>query len=199
MTTLLLFIIATAEPIAFPQAATTSKAKDMESSTSLVLSSQKIGALPLGKGATISEQRLRRHFPQYDVSYEIGYGDSPNFHYFQVRLNGELLFSIQSFIDGGNESKTSDEVPIDLVVVHSRKVPDSFGLRVGDRVADILKKRGKDLKFGPGHFDALIGAGDIFYSLNTDTSGSPERLTMGDAIKGNWKIRLISWPQAAWE
>jgi hypothetical protein len=90
-------------------------------------------------------------------------------------------------------------VPIELLQVRSRQIKDIYGLRVGDRVKDIIAKRGKDLKFGAGHHDVLMGDREIYYSIITGSDFSPEGFTMEDAVKGNWQIRSISWPEAAWE
>jgi len=168
----------------------------------LVLSPTALGPLPLtGKPAKVSEAALKKAFPQYSVKYEIGSGDSPDFHYFEVATSkGEVLFSVTSFIDESQKAeKTTSAVPISILQIHSKQIRDAYGLRVGDRVKDIIAKRGKDLKFGAGHFDALMGDGNIYYSLITGSEFSPERLTKEDAIKGNWQIRSISWPEAAWE
>jgi len=167
----------------------------------LVLGSSSLGPLALKKGAKITEARLRKLFPTLLVTYDIGYGDSPDFHYFEVaNKTGEVLFTIQSFIKESSKShKTTLGVPIDILKIHSPRIRDIYGLKVGDRVADIIKKRGKKLDFGAGHHDALMGAGKIYYSLITESEYSPERFVIEDAVKGNWKIRMISWPVAAWE
>lgn len=168
----------------------------------LVLSPTALGPLPLtGKPAKVSETQLKKLFPEHSVKYEIGSGDSPDFHYFEVaNRKGEVLFTIKSFIHDSKEAeKTTSEVPISLLQIWSKQIRDVYGLRVGDRVKNITAKRGKDLKFGAGHHDALMGDGDIYYSLITGSEYSPERLTKDDAIKGNWQIRSISWPEAAWE
>jgi len=85
----------------------------------LALSQTSLGPLALGKGATISEQRLKTLFPSYIVKYGIDQGDSPDFHYFEVTTSkGELLFTIQSFIEEPKGSKkTTSEVPIQLLQV----------------------------------------------------------------------------------
>jgi len=168
----------------------------------LVLSPTALGPLPLtGKPAKVSEAKLKSLFPQYGVKYEIHSGDSPDFHYFEVSTpKGEVLFTIQSF--GTWESpptKTTAEVPISLLQIRSKEIKDVYGLRIGDRVKDIIAKRGKDLKFGAGHFDALMGDGEIYYSLVPGPAYNAENLTKEDAIEGNWQIRSISWPEGAWE
>ncbi len=168
----------------------------------LVLEPTCLGPLDLsGSPAKVSEEKLRKLFPQYVVKYEIGSGDSPDFHYFEVSTpQGEVLFSIQSFIEEPSPSKkTSAEVPISLLQVQSRRVLDVYGVRVGDHVKDIIAKRGKNLDFGAGHHDALLGGGHIYYSLRTNSEQSPEGFTMQDATKENWEVRSISWPEAAWE
>jgi hypothetical protein len=168
----------------------------------LILSPTALGKLQLtGKRAMVSEAKLKKLFPQFVVKYEIGLGDSPDFHYFVVsNAKGEILFTIKSFIEDSAEAKkTTAEVPVSLLQVGSKEIRDVYGLRVGDRVKDIIAKRGTDLKFGAGHFDALIGDGVIYYSLIKGSEFSPEDSTIEDAIKGNWQIRSISWPEAAWE
>lgn len=173
-----------------------------DKSPALVLSQTSLGPLALGKGTKISEENLKKLFPDFTVTYEIGQGDSPDFHYFEVLdKKGELLFSISSFIedDSAESKKTAAEVPIHLLQVYSAQITDSYGVRVGGRVKDILAKRGKALNFGAGHHDVYLGSGEIYYNIETGRDRSPEDFTLKDAIKGNWKIRSISWPGAAWE
>lgn len=167
----------------------------------LVLSPQSLGPLPLGKGATVSEQQLVKLFPQFAVTYEIGQGDSPDFHYFEVKdKKGDVVFAIKSFIEESAKSKKTDSaVSISILQVYGAQVRDSYGLKVGDHVKDIVKKRGRSLDFAAGHFDVSLGSGDIFYNIATGLEQSPENLKMEDAIKGNWRIRSISWPTPAWE
>lgn len=167
----------------------------------LVLSPTSLGPLPLGKGATISEQRLKKLFPSYTVEYGIGQGDSPDFHYFEVKTpKGELLFTIQSFIEEPNQNKkTTSEVPVHLIQIQSPKIHDIHGLRVGNRVKEIIAKRGKALDFGANHHDVYLGAAEIFYNIANPRDVSPEHLTREDAVKGNWRVRSISWPTAAWD
>ena len=167
----------------------------------LLLTPSSLGPLPLGRGAKISERQLAKLFPDFIVSYEIGQGDSPDFHYFEVKdKNGVLVFTIKSFIKGESAAKKLDSpVSISILQVYGPQVRDSYGLKVGDRVSDILKKRGKSLEFSAGHHDVSLGAGNVFYNVATQTGESPESLKVEDAVKGNWKIRSISWPTAAWE
>ena len=167
----------------------------------LVLSPQSLGTLPLGKGAKVSEQQLVKLFPQFVVTYEIGQGDSPDFHYFEVKdKKGDVLFAIKSFIEESAKSKKLDSaVAISILQVYGAQVRDSYGLIIGDRVKDIVKKRGKSLDFSAGHHHVSLGSGDIFYNIPVEIDQSPELLKMGDAIKANGKIRSISWPTAAWE
>ena len=166
-----------------------------------VLSPQSLGPLPLGKGAKVSEQQLVRLFPQFTVTYEMGQGDSPDFHYFEVKdKKGNVVIAIKSFIgESAKSKKTASAVSISILQVYGPQVRDSYGLRVGDHVLDIVRKRGKPLDFSAGHFDVSLGSGDIFYNIATGLEESPENVKMEDAIKGNWQIRSISWPTPAWE
>jgi hypothetical protein len=159
-----------------------------------------LGPLPLNREAKISVAYLTQIFPTYNVSHEIGSGDSPDFHYFRVvARDGEVLFTITSFLREGNGNDTQNAVPIDLLKVVSRGIRDKYGLRVGDRVAAIVRARGKTLEFGASHHDVYLGGNQIVYNIRTSSDLSPERLTLADAIRENWRIVSISWPTAAWE
>lgn len=166
-----------------------------------VLSATSLGPLKLYKGATVSEAMLKKLFRGYKVTYDIEQGDSPDFHYFEVvGHDGQPLFGIRSFIDEGRpQHKTTEPVPIDSVEVYSPLIPDSWGLRVGDPVRDILARRGKKLAFGAGHHDVTVGSNMIYYSLATDGDTDPSQYTLKDAVRHNWRIAFISWPDAAWE
>lgn len=160
-----------------------------------------LGPLALGKTATISEQQLKKLFPSYTVKYSIGQGDSPDFHHFEVTTSkGELLFTIRSFIEKPKESKKTDaEVPIQLLRIHSPGIPDIHGLRTGNRVQDILAKRGQALEFGASHDGVYLGGAQIYYNIKKPADVSPDRLARGAAVKGNWQARSLSWPGPSWD
>ncbi len=170
----------------------------------LVLSRTSLGPLVLSKDAKVSQESLQKLFPGYTVKYEIAQGDSPDFHYFEViDKTGELLFAISSYIEDDDDGsvqhqKTTSPVPIQLLEVYSPTILDAYGLHVGDHVKDIMAKRGKKLTFGAAHHDVYMGSGEIYYSIETGSDESPENFKLKDAIKGNWQIRSISWPGAAW-
>jgi hypothetical protein len=157
----------------------------------------------LGQGAVVSVDQLKKAFPGYRVTHEIRSGDSPDFHHFEiVRADGEVLFTIVSFLKEGQKRSLAgnlDAVPIDLLKVVSRRIADKYGIRVGDRVAGIIRARGENLQFGAGHFDVYIGGDRIFYNVATTSNFSPETLTFADAKRQNWKIVSMSWPTGAWE
>ena len=168
----------------------------------LVLSPTQFGPLPLTSNAMVSEAGLRQLFPDLKIKYEIGQGDSPDFHYFEgTDKQGNLIFAIKSFIEGesGNQQKSAAPVPLQLLEIFSPKVKDIHGVRVGGRVRDIVSKRGKNLEFGASHFDVFLGGASIYYNVATGKEQSPERLKLKDAEDKNWKIRSISWPSPAWE
>jgi hypothetical protein len=171
------------------------------STDALVLGPTELGPLRLMPGATVSESTLKRLFPKLLVTYDIGEGDSPAFHHFQVAdAAGTLLFTIKSFIkDEAPHIRTSSAVPIQLLQVFSPTIPDSYGLRVGDTVGDILSKRGADLPFGWGHFDLQLGSGQIFYIVAAKRDPTSVPFAIEEAVKGRWRISSISWPEAAWE
>ena len=174
-----------------------------QASQPLRLTPDSLGPLRLGSKAMVSVPILERAFPRYRVTHDICQGDSPDFHCFVVATTqGEKLFVIQSFLKDGTSAVGSDgrqEVPIDLIQVISRQVPDRFGIRVGDRVADVLRIRGDKLAFGAGHHNVVLGSDSIFYSFATGSQSSPTRFTLADAKRANWRIVSISWPHGAWE
>ena len=182
----------------------TAPAMAADDASALVLSRTSLGPLVLGKDAKVSQKSLQKLFPGYTVKYEIAQGDSPDFHYFEViDKNGELLFAISSFIDDDEDGtiqhqKTTSPVPIQLLQVYSPTISDAYGLHVGDHVKDIIAKRGKKLAFGAAHHDVYLGAGEIYYSIETGSDESPENFKLKDAIKGDWQIHSLSWPGAAW-
>lgn len=141
--------------------------------------------MELRPGATISEARLRRLFPTDAITYRIEHGDSTSFHHFIVNdRKGDTLFAIRSFLKDSNKyEKVTSEVPIHLLTIHSNQISDSHGLRIGDKVADIIAKRGKDMKVRGGHFDVFMGNGQIFYSLKVKGHHDLDRLTLQDAAK----------------
>jgi hypothetical protein len=172
-------------------------------SEELILTERSLGSLILENEPFVSIDSLRKLFPDYQVNHGIHSGDSPDFHLFQIATReGELLFTISSFIEDGDQTPNKDgtvAVPIHLLKVVSPRISDAYGLRVGNSVADILRTRGKNLEFGAEHHDVSLGANRIFYTIGNPTHRSPDGLKFTDAVRGNWRIRSISWPEAAWE
>ncbi len=171
-----------------------------DQSEQLVLTQTSLGPLQLAKNAKVSVSLLKILFPSLLVKYEIGQGDSPDFHYFEVQdKKGTVLFSIKSFIDETTAVKrTSTNVPMHLLRIASPTIRDEYGLHVGDNVKDVIAKRGESLSVSAMHHDIALGSKDIYYSI--ETSGeSPESFTLKDAVEGNWKVRFITWPEPAWE
>ena len=56
-----------------------------EANENLVLYEDKLGPLILSQRTKVSEKILGKLFPEYMVSHKIGSGDSPDFHYFEVK------------------------------------------------------------------------------------------------------------------
>ena len=177
------------------------QAKDKE----LVLSATGLGPLRLGPDAKVSVAILEKSFPGARVSYDIREGDSPDFHCFIVTsAQGEKLFVIRSFIpdaltprpDGKNRQI---DVPIHVLQITSRQIRDSYGLRVGDRIADVIRVRGEKLQYGAAHHDVFIGGEKIFYSMDIGLDRGPEGFTLAEAQRVNLRITSISWPDWAWE
>jgi hypothetical protein len=172
-------------------------------SNALVLTANGIGPLGLYPDAVISVESLTKQFPEYRITHDVRSGDSPDYHRFEIAgADGEVLFTIASFLKEGQEptiTRDADTVRIDLLKIVSRRIPDSFGIRVGDRVADIIRARGENLTFGAAHFDVYLGGDQLFYNLRTGSDWSPEQFSFADAKRENWGIISMSWPTGAWE
>ena len=164
------------------------------------LMSDSLGPLPLYPGVKITLKDLQRLFPQSLVKYAIGTGDSLNFHVINViNEQGDMMLSIKSFISPQHASANLDTgIPVDELRVHSPSIPDAYGLRVGHRVSDVMRKRDGPLTWSAGHHSWSVGAGSIFYSLEplpgNDTLG-----TSKEAVEQNLKIHHITWPSPAWD
>ena len=176
---------------------------ELHAADEFTISPTALGPLKLPFGhATASKAKLQRLFPKFTIKYGIGQGDSPNFHIFEVSSpSGELLFAIKSFIEEGKSDKeTAAEVPISILSVYSRTIPDSYGLRVGDSASKVIARRGKNLKSGWGHFDFLAGDGLIFYRFgNNEKHSVDEPFSLESAAREDLRIQSISWPGPAWE
>ena len=148
-----------------------------QASDSFVLTSDSIGPMRLGQNAVVSVDQLKQLFPAYRITHEIRSGDSPEVHHFEIaRADGEVLFTIVSLFKNGqgrSAAGNSEAVPIGLLKVLSRRIADKYGIRVDDRVADIIRARGQRLQFGSGHFDVYLGGNQIFYNVATTSNFSP--------------------------
>jgi hypothetical protein len=75
-----------------------------QSDIALVLTSESLGPLPLSRKTVVSESCLKKLFPKYRITHEIGSGDSPDFHFFRIiDKEGDLLFTIKSFIEDSDQ------------------------------------------------------------------------------------------------
>lgn len=174
-----------------------------------VLDEKSLGSWLLSEDTFVSMDILERYFPGSDIIYRVGHGDSPDFHYYEVRSDsGESLFSAYSYNTweaGPLEPQPDAEVLLHLLEIQSPRIADSNGIKVGDRIADIIDARGRDLEFGPGHHHIYIGAGNIFYNLITepfqknDFPISQGNIKLEEVIEENWEIDSISWPDPKWD
>ena len=175
----------------------------------LTLKSDSLGPLKLSQEVNISEDYLKEIFPDFDVSYEIGLGDSSDFHYFEVSTKeGDLLFTISSYLEYENYEqgtlKNPDDIRIDILTVYSDQIEDQYGIRVGDSSQKVVDKRGTDLQFGAAHHDIWVGSGMIYYAIPLPPTGigepdrSPNQVTQAEVYEGNWPISSISWPTSKW-
>ena len=175
----------------------------------LILKSDSLGPLELSQEVNISEDYLKEIFPDFDVSYEIGSGDSPDFHYFEVSTRGgDLLFSISSYLEYENYEqgtiKNPDDIRIDILTVYSNQIEDQYGIRVGDGYQKVVEKRGTDLQFGAAHHNIWVGSGMIYYAIPLPPTGigepdrSPTLVTQAEVYEGNWAVSSISWPTSKW-
>jgi len=171
----------------------------------LVLYENKLGPLKLTKGTKISKKILAKLFPEYSVSYIIGQGDSPDFHYFRVLDSyGNIVFTISSFIENSADANAK-EVDIDILEVRTEAIRDQYGVSIGKKLSDVISMRGEDLKFGANHFDYHIGKGNIWYALSAGEINTkfgymnPTKASVEDARKANPKVIGISWPRPRWD
>lgn len=174
----------------------------------LVLKTNSLGPLNLSKEAVVSVKSLKELFPGYEVTHEIRSGDSPDFHYFDVRDGKGSLFSIISYIETQEQFKSS-EGKINLLELNTSRIPDQYGIKIGYKFLEIRKKRKDKLEFGAGHFNNNIGGNNIYYSFSLEPTGyfkeiginyaDPVSAKETDAQKQNPEITNISWPYPAWE
>ena len=175
---------------------------------SLVLKSDGIGPLVLTKETIVSVKSLKALFPNYEITHEIRSGDSPDFHYFNVSDSKSSLFGIISYFETQEQFK-SNKGKIDLLKIHTPRIPDQYGIKIGDKFEKIRKNRKDKLDFSAGHFNNNIGGNNIYYSFSLKPNMyikeanysylDPEATTESDAVSQNPEIQGISWPYPAWE
>lgn len=173
----------------------------------LTLTKTTLGKLKLDKRISLSQ--VQNVFKDYKVVHEIAFGDSPDFHKISViNDSGETLFYTMSYIMN-DVKETDEEYLVDLLIIQSSIIQDEHGVRVGDRVSDVLKKRQDSLSLVSGHFNNAVGAQSIYYQVTVIPTKeeiekgldfyNPESVTMEMILKANPKIESISWPQASWD
>ena len=171
---------------------------------SLVLTEGNLGSLTLDDQTTISVEILNKHFPEYTVKQGIGHGDSVDFHYFTLSDQQHKILTMYSFIYADDQPNNTP-VRLDLIDISSADIQDTYGIKVGMTITDVIAVRGDDLSFGAGHHDNYIGQDNVWYSLSTkplqNTDGvdiNPVMVTKPQAIKRNLPINHLLWPHPRW-
>lgn len=166
---------------------------------SLTLTEDSLGPLKLSACAKITVATLRKTFPSYKIEASVGQTDGPDMYFIKVKdQNGQPLFKIFSAIEGEHERNVKLDQPISLgtLTVTSSNITDQNGLKVGDSVAQIIKKFGNPQQAALNHTIGLQ-VGKLCYDVG-ESEGEPPTLTAQDMIKANWKINSISWPKCSW-
>ena len=175
----------------------------------LVLSKNNLGPLKLSQEREITFKEIESTFPDYIVTHQIASGDSPDFHLITVKDKNKntLFYTVSYFDETVNEHSASYK--IDLLKILSKEISDSYGVRVGDKVSTIIKKRGSNLKMSANHFDNSIGNEQIFYQVQVEPRGKfkeigidyadPTSVTLSQIIESNPEVKSISWPTPSWD
>jgi len=163
----------------------------------IVLNENSIGSMKIEPGMKISLYKIWGEFSKYKVSHEINEGDSPDYHRFIVATHsGESLVSFISYIENASEYEQA-RVELDEVVVHSNKIKDQYGVRVGMNISTALRLRGGDLDFGIGHIDNYLGKNKIWNLFSVEDKHGVS-VTKEMALKVDPEISAITWPYPRW-
>jgi len=175
----------------------------------LILSQTKLGTLQLSHDSLITFHGIQKAFPDHIVTHQIASGDSPDFHRIEIQdSDKEQLFYIVSYFDE-KTNKDTTKYDIDLLVITSAKIEDKYGIRIGDDVKKIIKKRGLNLSVSANHFDNSIGNDFIYYQVEVPLSQdmkdkgldlmSPIGVTKEQIITANPVVTSMSWPYPTWD
>lgn len=157
----------------------------------------------------ISVHYVKSLFNNFKVTHTIASGDSPDFHMISVinKKDETLFYTMSYLIDGVKES--DEEYNIDLLIINSSEIQDEYGVRVGDRVSDVLRKRKDKLSVIGGHFNNSIGANSIFYQITVPPTKEeiekgldflhPDYVTVEMILNTDPKVESMSWPLASWD
>jgi hypothetical protein len=159
----------------------------------IILFENKINEVPLPFPKKEMTFDLKSLFGAYKVQKKIGQQDGPNFPLYSVKNNGKDI----AFF-GMNDM---DTLVLDNIYVQATDIKDQYGLKVGDKLALILKNRGKGkIAFDPyhQHLYYYYDNSKISYELTGDFEKSIgmenlENLVIEEADIEDWKIEYLIW------
>lgn len=164
--------------------------------STIVLTNQSVGKMPLSIGQPISLYRIKHYFPNMTVTQQISSGDSSDYYLFRVlNRQGEHVLSFISYITSSDHYEES-VVALDQVVAWSPSVVDQYGVAVGDRLITAQRKR-TGLRYGTGHHNGYAGLNRLWYGYSFPQPHKKQRSNV-DITSLNPTIQAIYWPNYQW-
>nr|WP_086938521.1 hypothetical protein [Thaumasiovibrio occultus] len=169
----------------------------------LILTPTSLGELTLSSSTQVSQTGLTELFPDYQITHEIGQGDSPDFHLLKVSDGDEMLFYILSYIED-DVTHQSESYDIDLLVVTSDNIADGYGVRVGDRAEKLFQSLPGNIDVYANHYDNALGHEGLFYQFYIEPNdegndgANPLDVDIETILEHNPEISELSWPTPRW-
>jgi hypothetical protein len=167
--------------------------RELKPST-ILLTESELGKMELDKLSKVNLiGEVNTHFPQFQVSKELGQQDGPNFDLYEITEKKERIFFIAMKYD--NESL------VDYLTIESRMIEDVYGLRVGSTTSQILKNR-PDLEFFADlHFNVYAASkgSRIQYRLKGDLlSLNDSTFVAEDFSVSEWQVEAMEIEYLIW-
>lgn len=159
------------------------KEAPLKNDSTLVLSEEYLGSLPLNNKKILDVYELRETFEGFEVTKNIGEQDGPDYFYFNI---GDKI-SI-------NTASTENQNLYQVWIKENSTVPDVYGVKIGMTYNELVEKR-KNLKISTEHYHVYLSeeGSRIAYEMSLGDYKGPDKDNYSIEDIPNSKVIAIIW------
>ena len=154
----------------------------------MFLSESQLGTLPLEPSITANVKNIEAHFPSLQVALRKGQQDGPNFTYYSLQKEKEII----RLVMGVKPKQKAQE--LSTVVIETPDISDQYGVRKGMTFTQAKHIRPRLQLITNSHFHtyAFDDTSNIKYEICCNTN-QPDKTNWSEKEVSNWKITAIIW------